>query len=226
MPEINPKIEESWKAVLSDEFSSPYFAELKRFLTWEKKQHAVYPPGDKIFSAFNLTPFHQVRVVILGQDPYHGPGQAHGLCFSVPEGVAKPPSLVNIFKELQDDLGFPPPEHGNLESWARQGVLLLNAILTVRARQAGSHRGRGWERFTDAAIRALSDQRTGIVFLLWGANAQAKGRLIDRNRHHVLTAPHPSPFSAERGFFGCSHFSKVNEILFTNGLTPVDWKIQ
>jgi uracil-DNA glycosylase len=226
MQEINPKIEESWKQVLDGEFIAPYFADLKQFLINEKKRYTIYPPGDRIFSAFDLTPFHQVRVVILGQDPYHGPGQAHGLCFSVPEGIPKPPSLVNIFKELQDDLGIEPPEHGNLESWARQGVLLLNAILTVRAGQAGSHQGKGWERFTDAAVKALSDQRAGIVFLLWGNNAKTKSRLIDAGRHYLLTSPHPSPFSAERGFFGCRHFSKANELLIRSGNGPIDWEIK
>ncbi len=222
---VNPVIEESWKEILADEFSAPYFQQLKAFLVEEKKKFTVYPPGPLIFSAFNHTPFNKVKVVILGQDPYHGPGQAHGLCFSVNRGVVKPPSLINIFKEIESDLGLLPPAHGNLEKWADQGVLLLNATLTVRANQAGSHQNKGWERFTDAAIKALSEKRSGLVFLLWGNYAGAMQTLIDTTRHHVMKAPHPSPLSASRGFFGCRHFSRTNELLAAQGLTPIDWRI-
>jgi len=221
--EVNPQIEASWKTVLMDEFRKDYFVKLKEFLVEEKKHYSVYPPGSQIFSAFNLTPFHDVKVVLLGQDPYHGPGQAHGLCFSVPVGITKPPSLINILKELNDDLGIPIPSHGNLEKWAKQGVLLLNATLTVRANQAGSHQRQGWENFTDAAIMALSEKRTGLVFILWGAYAQAKAQIIDKSKHHVLMGPHPSPLSAHRGFFGCKHFSKTNQLLTTMGKEPIDW---
>lgn len=223
--EINPTIEESWKNNLIDEFNKPYFIKLKSFLVSEKKSHTIFPPGKLIFNAFNTTPFNKVKVVILGQDPYHGHGQAHGLCFSVPIGIGLPPSLVNIFKEIQNDLGLPIPNHGNLEKWAKQGVLLLNATLTVRAHQAGSHQKMGWETFTDAAIQALSSKRSGLVFLLWGSYAQAKAQLIDETKHHILTAPHPSPLSVYRGFFGCKHFSKTNEILAKQGLETIDWRI-
>lgn len=223
---LNPRIEESWKEVLIDEFQSDYFADLKKFLLEEKAKYRIYPPGNRIFSAFDHTPFSDVRVVIIGQDPYHGKGQAHGLCFSVPEGIPKPPSLVNIFKELRDDLGYEIPESGNLEKWARQGVLLLNATLTVRANSAGSHQNRGWEQFTDAVISRLSQDRSGLVFLLWGNYAMAKQSLIDPVRHHILTAAHPSPFSAQRGFFGCRHFSKTNEILKGQGKAEIDWRIE
>ncbi|MEE4177540.1 MAG: uracil-DNA glycosylase [Bacteroides sp.] len=223
---VNPVIEESWKAVLENEFKTPYFSALKAFLLEEKKKYTIYPPGSLIFSAFNHTPFDKVKVVLLGQDPYHGPGQAHGLCFSVNPGIEKPPSLVNIFKEIEGNLGIPAPRNGNLEKWADQGVLLLNATLTVRARQAGSHQNKGWERFTDAAIRALSEKREGLVFLLWGNYAGAKEALIDRTRHHVLKAPHPSPLSASRGFFGCGHFSKTNALLQSQGLDPIDWQLE
>lgn len=222
---VNPLIEESWKEVLSNEFNAPYFQALKAFLVEEKSKFTVYPPGPLIFSAFNHTPFHKVKVVMLGQDPYHGPGQAHGLCFSVNRGVTKPPSLINIFKEIQSDLGIAPTAHGNLEKWADQGVLLLNATLTVRAHQAASHQNKGWERFTDAAIKALSENRSGLVFLLWGNYAGAKQTLIDTTRHHVLKAPHPSPLSASRGFFGCRHFSKTNELLAAQGIAPIDWQL-
>jgi uracil-DNA glycosylase len=221
--DIKPVIEEGWGAVLAKEFQSDYFRDLKQFLIEEKKKYRIFPPGPSIFAAFNHTPFNRVKVVILGQDPYHGPGQAHGLCFSVNKGMAKPPSLANIFKELQQDTGIAMPAHGNLESWARQGVLLLNATLTVRAHQAGSHQNKGWEQFTDAAITALSAQCTGIVFLLWGNYAQAKSALIDQSRHAVLTAPHPSPLSASRGFFGCKHFSKTNELLAGWNKEMIDW---
>ena len=221
---VNPVIEESWKRELEDQFAAPYFEELKRFLIAEKQQYPVYPPGSLIFNAFNLTPFDKVKVVILGQDPYHEPGHAHGLCFSVLPGTKYPPSLMNIFQELQSDLGVPVPPTGNLEGWARQGVLLLNATLTVRAHQAGSHQRHGWETFTDAAISRLSEERSGIVFLLWGSYAQAKAQLIDGTKHFILTAPHPSPLSAYRGFFGCRHFSQTNQILIQNGQEPIRWE--
>lgn len=222
---VNPIIEESWKDALAEQFAAPYFAQLKQFLVTEKQQFVVYPPGPQIFNAFNLTPFDKVKVVIIGQDPYHEPGQAHGLCFSVQPGTKFPPSLMNIFQELQSDLGIPMPQNGNLEKWAQQGVLLLNATLTVRAHQAGSHQRRGWELFTDAAISQLSQKRSGIVFLLWGSYAQAKIQLIDSSKHFILTAPHPSPLSAYRGFFGCKHFSKTNELLVQSGQTPIDWSL-
>lgn len=225
MEKIEPKIHDSWKSQLTGEFNQPYFTTLKEFLVSEKQQYAVYPPGNRIFAAFDITTWDNVKVVILGQDPYHGKGQAHGLCFSVPAGIQPPPSLVNIFKELKSDLGIPIPSHGNLESWARQGVLLLNATLTVRANQAGSHQNKGWEQFTDAVIRRLSDHKEGLVFILWGRFAQAKEELIDRRKHHILKAPHPSPFSANSGFFGCRHFSRTNTILEGHGREPVDWDL-
>ena len=225
MTQINPSIEESWKEELKKEFSSPYFASLKEFLVDEKSKHIVYPPGAYIFNAFNSTPFKDVKVVIIGQDPYHGRGQAHGLCFSVPQGIKPPPSLVNIFKELHDDVGINIPNHGNLEKWTHQGVLLLNATLTVRANQAGSHQGKGWEQFTDAVIKHLSEKRKNLVFLLWGRYAQAKEMLIDETKHFILKAAHPSPFSAYNGFFGCRHFSKANAILKENGIPEVDWSL-
>lgn len=218
------KIDPSWYEVLRPQFEAPYFAQLKEFLELERSQYTCYPPGNKIFAAFDHTPFDRVRVVILGQDPYHEPGQAMGLCFSVPQGIAVPPSLKNIIAEINSDLGTAiPTTSGDLTAWADQGVLLLNATLTVRAHQAGSHQRRGWEQFTDAAISALSAQRSGIVFLLWGSYAIAKKALIDPSRHHVLTAPHPSPLSAYRGFFGCRHFSRCNAILAAQGLQPIDW---
>ncbi len=226
MTHINPALEDKWKELLKDEFQAPYFIELKNFLLNEKSKFKVYPPGKYIFNAFNLTPADKVKVVILGQDPYHGDGQAHGLCFSVPKTIKPPPSLVNIYKELNLDLGLPVPNHGNLEKWARQGVLLLNATLTVRAGQAGSHQKKGWEIFTDAAISALSKNYSGIVFLLWGRYAQAKEALIDSARHHILKAAHPSPFSALNGFFGCRHFSRTNELLIAQGKDPVDWVLK
>ena len=225
MEQINPKIEESWKEVLSDEFRSPYFSKLKNFLVEEKKRYRIFPPGALIFNAFNHTPFEKIKVVILGQDPYHGFGQAHGLCFSVPEGIPKPPSLVNIFKEIQSDLGIPVPAQGTLIKWADQGILLINATLTVRENQAGSHQGRGWEQFTDAAIQALSEKREGLIFLLWGKFAIAKKELIDTSRHFILTAPHPSPLSASRGFLGCRHFSQVNTLLKQMGKEEIDWSL-
>ncbi len=225
MEKIKPAIEESWANVMKEEFEKEYFTELKKFLLQEKATGTVYPPGSKIFEAFNRTPFHKVKVVLLGQDPYHGPGQAHGLCFSVPEGVPFPPSLVNIFTELQSDTGINIPRSGNLAAWADRGVLLLNATLTVRANQAGSHQGRGWETFTDAIIRKLSDERNNIVFLLWGKYAQNKRVLINTNKHYIIEAPHPSPLSAYRGFLGCKAFSKTNTLLLQSGITPVDWSL-
>lgn len=224
MEKLNPVLESGWKSVLNDEFAKPYFHQLKAFLVEEKKKFAIFPPGSLIFNAFNHTPFDKVKVVILGQDPYHGAGQAHGLCFSVPVGVPKPPSLVNIFKELSDDLAIRPPVHGNLEKWADQGVLLLNATLTVRENQAGSHQNKGWEMFTDEAIRQLSLQRNGIVFVLWGNYAIAKKALIDTTRHVILTAAHPSPLSAYRGFFGCKHFSQINNLLRKMNVTEIVWE--
>ena len=213
-----------WKNRLGDEFSKPYMTVLRQFLLERKRQGAViYPPGDLIFNALNSTPFDSVKVVILGQDPYHGPGQAHGLCFSVKEGIAVPPSLINIYKELASDLGVGPPRNGNLQHWADQGVLLLNAVLTVERGKAGSHQGKGWERFTDRVIAELNENRDGLVFMLWGSYAMKKGAMIDRERHLVLTAPHPSPLSAHRGFFGCRHFSRANQWLEKRGLVPVSW---
>jgi uracil-DNA glycosylase len=225
MEKINPTIEESWRQVLENEFNKSYFSDLKTFLVSEKQRFRVFPPGPHIFNAFNHTPFYHVKVVLLGQDPYHGYGQAHGLCFSVPEGIPKPPSLINIFKEIEADLGIPAPSHGNLTHWANQGVLLLNATLTVRENQAGSHQGRGWETFTDAAISALSEKRDGLIFILWGNYAISKRDLIDNARHFILTAPHPSPLSASRGFFGCRHFSRTNDLLRQMGKEPIDWKL-
>jgi len=223
--QINPQIDQEWKEVLTEEFHKPYFETLRKFLVEEKKMFVIYPPGKNIFEAFNRTPFSEVKVVILGQDPYHGPGQAHGLCFSVPSGVVFPPSLQNILKELESDLEIPFPESGDLSKWADQGVLLLNATLTVRANQAGSHQGNGWEQFTDAAIRNLSERHTGLVFLLWGNYARNKKNLIDLGKHLILEAPHPSPLSVYRGFFGCRHFSVVNKWLEKNGKLPIDWKL-
>jgi len=219
---VSPVIHESWKEPLKEEFAKPYFAQLKQFLVEERKKHTIYPPGKLIFSAFNHTHFDNVKVVILGQDPYHGPGQANGLCFSVSDGIAMPPSLVNIFKEIHNDLGYPIPTSGNLERWADQGVLLLNAMLTVRANEPGSHQGKGWEQFTDSVIKCISELKEGVIFLLWGKYAQAKEQLID-TKHFVLKAPHPSPFSAYSGFFGCKHFSKANEILNREGKKEIDW---
>lgn len=220
---MNVKIEESWKLQLADEFEKDYFVSLTNFVRQEYAQTTIYPPGRLIFNAFDLCPFDEVKVVIIGQDPYHGPGQAHGLCFSVNEGIAFPPSLVNIFKEIESDLGIPAPPSGNLTRWAKQGVLLLNATLTVRAHQAGSHQRRGWEEFTDAAIRCLAEKREGLVFLLWGSYAQKKGAFIDRNKHLVLSSPHPSPLSAWHGFFGNKHFSRTNDYLISQGKTPIQW---
>lgn len=220
---MNVAIEESWKEVLSPEFKKDYFIRLTDFVRQEYQTTTVYPPGKLIFNAFNLCPYPKVKVVIIGQDPYHGPGQAHGLCFSVNDGGPFPPSLQNIFKEIQSDLGSPIPETGNLTRWAEQGVLMLNATLTVRAHQAGSHQRRGWEEFTDAAIRALAENREHLVFILWGAYAQKKGAFISRDRHLVLTSVHPSPLSAYHGFFGNKHFSRANAYLEAHGETPIVW---
>jgi uracil-DNA glycosylase len=217
------KIEESWKRRLADAFEQTYFHELTGFVKQEYATKQVFPPGKLIFHAFEQSPFDDTKVVILGQDPYHGPGQAHGLCFSVPEGVDQPPSLQNIFKEIHQDLGIPVPSSGNLDRWARQGVLLLNATLTVQANRAGSHQNHGWEKFTDLVIRLLAEEKEHLVFLLWGSFAQKKGEFIDRKKHLVLTSPHPSPLSSYRGFFGNKHFSKTNEYLEMHGIEPIAW---
>lgn len=220
------QIEESWKKLLKDEFEKPYFQELIHFLKTEKAAgKTIFPAGNQIFNAFHHTPFSQVRVVILGQDPYHNPGQANGLSFSVPDGVPKPPSLLNIFKELKDDVGVEIPKNGNLVNWARNGVLLLNASLSVRKNEPGSHGRAGWLTFTDKVIEKISEQKEGIVFLLWGKFAQQKQSLINESKHHVLKAAHPSPFSANNGFFGCKHFSKTNHLLVKSGKEPVNWKL-
>jgi uracil-DNA glycosylase len=226
MEQLNPRIEASWLEELREEFGKEYFLQLKQFLLEEKRSYQVYPPGPRIFAAFDATPFNEVKIVLLGQDPYHGPGQAHGLCFSVPDGVKCPPSLLNIFQELNTDLGIPLPVSGNLEKWAKQGVLLLNATLTVRANQAGSHQHKGWEQFTDQVIQALSSRREGLVFMLWGNYAQAKAGKIDATKHCILRAAHPSPFSVYRGFYGCRHFSAANEWLSRQGMKPIDWNPQ
>lgn len=218
-------ISNDWLAPLSPEFRKPYYAKLYKTIVEEYRTHQVFPPSDEIFTAFNLTPLEQVKVVILGQDPYHNDDQAHGLCFSVKPGVEIPPSLKNIYKEIRDDLGIPVPDTGYLVSWAQQGVLMLNTVLTVRAHQAFSHRGIGWEEFTDAAIRILNAQDRPMVFLLWGRPAQSKKSMLDNPKHLILEAPHPSPLSASRGFFGCRHFSKTNEFLIQNGITPIDWSV-
>lgn len=218
------RLEDSWKKRLEDEFSQDYMVRLREFLQQRKRAGAViYPPGGQIFNAMNSTPFNEVKVVILGQDPYHGRGQAHGLCFSVRDGVDIPPSLINIYKELESDLGVARPANGNLQSWADQGVLLLNAVLTVEHGQAGSHQGKGWERFTDRIVSELNSGREALVFLLWGGYAKKKGSVIDRTRHLVLTAPHPSPLSAHRGFLGCRHFSKANQWLERHNKSPIEW---
>jgi uracil-DNA glycosylase len=215
-----------WLEVLAPEFEQDYMIRLKAFLLARKQSGAeVYPPGPQIFNALNSTPLSKLKVVILGQDPYHGPNQAHGLCFSVQPGVRPPPSLVNIFKEIEADLGLPIPTHGHLQAWAEHGVLLLNAVLTVERGQAGAHQGQGWERFTDTVVRAVNERCENVVFLLWGSHAQKKGAGIDRSRHLALTAPHPSPLSAHRGFLGCRHFSKANEWLESRGVSPVDWRV-
>ena len=217
------RIEESWKQHLQMEFDKEYFVKLTDYVRSEYRQTTVYPPASLIFNAFNLCPFNNVKVVIIGQDPYHEPGQAHGLCFSVNDGVAIPKSLINIYKEIGDDLGITPPRSGNLTRWAEQGVLLLNATLTVRAHAAGSHQGRGWEEFTDAVIHKLNDEKQNLVFILWGSYAQRKGAFIDRNRHLVLQSAHPSPLSAYRGFFGNHQFSRTNEYLKEHGIEPIEW---
>ena len=222
---VDPKIEESWKKILFDEFQKPYFKALKEFLVEEKKHYTVYPSGSHLFAAFDHTPFDKVKVVILGQDPYHGAKQAHGLSFSVQDGIAHPPSLQNIFKELSDDIGSPSPKNGNLSAWADQGVFLLNTVLSVRANEANSHRGRGWENFTDAVIKLLSRQKEHLVFILWGAPAGLKASLIDTKKHLILQAPHPSPLSSYRGFFGSKPFSKTNDYLIKNGKTPIQWAL-
>jgi len=220
---MDVKIEPSWKAVLKEEFEKPYFEYLVNFVKSEYKTHTVYPPGNRIFSAFDFTPFNEVKVVIIGQDPYHGPNQANGLCFSVADGVRQPPSLQNIFKELRDDLGVTVPVSGNLERWAKQGVLLLNATLTVRASQAGSHQNKGWETFTDAVIQKLYDEKENHVFILWGAYAQKKGSIIDTAKHFIIKSTHPSPFSAHNGFFGSKPFSKTNAYLKKENMQEINW---
>jgi uracil-DNA glycosylase len=224
---MDVRMESSWKQVLHEEFDKPYFVRVTEVIKEEKRRgRTIYPPGPLIFNAFEKTPFDRVKCVILGQDPYHGPGQAHGLCFSTPQGVPPPPSLVNIFKELHADTGLPIPRSGNLEKWAESGVLLLNTILTVQAGQATSHSKIGWEQFTDAVIRKISDLKTGIVFLLWGRYAQSKKALIDASRHHILASAHPSPLSASGGFFGARPFSRSNELLLSQGTEPVDWRLE
>jgi uracil-DNA glycosylase len=219
------KLPPSWLAHLAPEFEAPYMQELRAFLVDERRQHRVFPPGPEMFSAFWHTPLERVRVVILGQDPYHGPGQAHGLCFSVRRGVPVPPSLQNIYRELEQSLGIAPAGHGELTAWADAGVLLLNTVLSVRAHEANSHRGRGWERFTDRVIEVVNGSTSGVVFMLWGAPAGRKAAMLDRQRHLVLTAPHPSPLSAHRGFFGCNHFARANAWLTERGHPPIDWRI-
>ena len=223
---MDVKIEDSWKQILKEEFSKPYFQQIALHLKTEKSQgKTIYPPGSLIFNAFNTTPFTNVKVVILGQDPYHGPNQAHGLCFSVQNGVPPPPSLVNIFKELQEDIGIKIPNHGNLTHWAEQGVFLLNASLTVRASEPMSHAKIGWATFTDTVIKKISENEKHVVFLLWGKFAQEKRVLIDETKHHILRAAHPSPLSANAGFFGCKHFSKTNAWLMSKGIDPIDWQL-
>ncbi|MEA4851860.1 MAG: uracil-DNA glycosylase [Paludibacter sp.] len=220
---MDVKIDASWKRVLQDEFEKPYFAQLTSFVRDEYKTKKIFPPGNMIFSAFDHCPFDKVKVVIIGQDPYHNDGQAHGLCFSVNSGVDFPPSLINIFKEIERDLGKPMPTSGNLERWADQGVLLLNATLTVQAHSAGSHQGRGWETFTDAVIRKVAQEKEHVVFMLWGNYAQQKGAVVDGQKHLVLKSVHPSPLSAYRGFIGCGHFSTANNYLISNDLNPINW---
>lgn len=218
-------IDNDWLEPLKVEFSKPYYAALYRFVNEEYRVHTIYPKKQDVFAAYDRTPLAKVKVLILGQDPYHEPGQAHGLCFSVSPGVAIPPSLANIYKELHDDIGFDIPDHGYLGKWADQGVMLLNTVLTVRAHAANSHRDKGWEQFTDATIAALNRQDRPIVYMLWGAPAQRKAVMLDNPKHLVLTAPHPSPLSAYRGFFGCRHFSKANDFLIANGIAPIDWSL-
>ena len=223
-PQIN--LEESWKAPLQTEFEKPYMQALKQFLRQEKKSHVVYPKGAEIFNALNTTPLDKVKVVILGQDPYHGPNQAHGLSFSVKDGVPPPPSLVNIYKEMHNDLDIPPAKTGDLTPWAEQGVLLLNSVLTVRRAEAASHRGQGWEAFTDKVIELINTRRSGVAFILWGSYAQKKGAFIDTGKHLVVKGPHPSPLSAHRGFFGSKPFSQVNAFLERTGQAPIDWRVE
>jgi len=226
MSEPSIKLEDSWKAALASEFSAPYMASLKAFLLEEKNRgKVIFPRGPEYFRALDLTPLGKVKVVILGQDPYHGDGQAHGLCFSVQPGVRIPPSLVNIYKEMLTDLGIPPARHGHLEHWAKQGVLLLNSVLTVERSLAASHQGKGWERFTDAVIARVNKQESPAVFMLWGSYAQKKAAFVDPHKHLILKAPHPSPLSAHNGFFGSGHFSKANRFLESKGLTPIDWAL-
>ena len=224
-PAERVKMEESWKRVLIDEFRKPYFQQLRQFLVEEKQSgHIVFPPSQLIFHAFERTPFDQVNVVIIGQDPYHGPGQAQGLCFSVPHGVRIPPSLRTVYAELKEDVGISPPDHGNLEKWADQGILLLNAMLTVRARQAGSHQKKGWEQFTNAVIEKINEHKKGVIFLLWGRYAQDKGRIIDTTKHHILKAAHPSPL-ARNAFRNSKHFSQTNSLLLQQGKSAIDWQV-
>ncbi len=226
MEKVQPKLDKSWLTLLEEEFQKPYFSQIKQFLLTEKKKgKKIYPPGKLIFNAFDTTPVDNVKVVILGQDPYHGPGQAHGLSFSVPDGVKPPPSLKNIFKEINTSLGTPIPIKGNLEPWAKQGVFLLNAVLTVEARTPASHKSIGWEQFTDAVIRKLSEHKEGLIFMLWGNFAKGKMKFIDTEKHHVLSSTHPSPFSAHNGFFGNNHFKKTNELLESMGQAPIDWSL-
>ncbi len=224
-PKTKIQLEPAWLVVLKDEFEKAYMQALRAFLLRETQQYTVYPRGSDMFNAFNSAPFDKVKVVILGQDPYHGPGQAHGLCFSVPQGIKPPPSLVNIFKELELSLGLKRPSHGCLESWAQQGVFLLNTCMSVRAGMANSHAGQGWEIFTSRAIQELNDKREGIVFMLWGSSARAKAEMIDKSKHLVLEAPHPSPLSAHRGFLGCGHFRQANEYLQARGEEPINWAL-
>lgn len=225
-PAVAPRLHPSWLSRLEADFASPWFAELKKFLVEEKERGAtIYPPGSRIFAALDATPFDDVRAVILGQDPYHGPGQAHGLCFSVPQGVLRPPSLVNIHKELHADLGLPIPSHGNLEAWAKHGVLLLNTCLTVRAHEPLSHQGKGWERFTDRIVEELARRERPMVFILWGSPARKKTENVDLSRHGVIASPHPSPLSASRGFFGSRPFSRCNDWLAAHGQEPIDWSL-
>ncbi len=225
MSNASPKIDSTWLEALSAEFDKDYFKHLRVFLEKEKSNFTVYPPGSKIFAAFDATPFDKVKVVIIGQDPYHGPGQANGLSFSVTQGKRVPPSLKNIFKEMESDLGLKPSKHGDLKNWAENGVLMLNAVLTVRDGQPGSHRNQGWELFTDATIKALSERKENIVFILWGNFARGKKHLIDTSKHHIIESVHPSPFAARNGFFGSRPFSRTNEILKKHNLTPIDWEL-
>jgi len=222
---MNVKIEDSWKSLMSEEFNAEYFASLKEFLVNEKKQYKIYPEGSKIFEAFNRTAVSKVKVIIIGQDPYHGDGQAHGLCFSVQKGIKLPPSLRNIYKELNSDIGIKTPAHGDLSKWADNGVLLINSILTVRANQASSHKNKGWENFTNAVIKNISNQQNNCVFILWGNFAQQKKKLIDEKKHLIIESVHPSPLSAYGGFFGSQPFSKTNNWLISKGIKPIDWSI-